>query len=236
MNQSDFIEYCLNARQYGKTTLIMADMIAEADRINNRNRVPLIKNVIFNDPATIVFWVDGTKTVVKCQEGDIYDPEKGMAMAICKKALGNQGNYCEVFKKWLPDETEKSNRFWQDLDRIAKHADKTIAAFKELGDKLKDEAEKKKSSDNDLRCTVCKRLRLSQEFGHYCTVDGRVIDPAKHACSYFEHEIATCDDCSRCYAVAVNEEGSCIEFRCDLIDEKSINRTEPACWRFDANK
>lgn len=68
--------------------------------------VPAIKNVIFNDPATIILWADGTKTVVKCQDGDIYDPEKGMAMAICKKALGNQGNYCEVFKKWLPEEEE----------------------------------------------------------------------------------------------------------------------------------
>lgn len=66
--------------------------------------VPTIKKVIFNDPATIILWTDGTKTVVKCQEGDIYDPEKGMAMAICKRALGNQGNYCEVFKKWLPEE------------------------------------------------------------------------------------------------------------------------------------
>ena len=67
-------------------------------------KVPEIKNVIHNDPATIVFWADNTKTVVKCQEGDIYDPEKGLAMAISKKALGNQGNYCNTFKKWLPDE------------------------------------------------------------------------------------------------------------------------------------
>lgn len=72
------------------------------------NRViPSIKKVIFNDPATIVFWEDGSKTVVKCQDGDIYDPEKGLAMAISKKALGNQGNYCEVFKKWLPEEPEE---------------------------------------------------------------------------------------------------------------------------------
>lgn len=66
-----------------------------------------IKRVVFNDPATIVFWADNTKTVVKCQEGDIYDPEKGLAMAIAKKALGNKGNYCEVFKKWLPKEKAK---------------------------------------------------------------------------------------------------------------------------------
>lgn len=63
--------------------------------------IPRIKNVIFNEPATIVFWADGTKTVVKCQEGDIFDPEKGLTMAITKKALGNQGNYCNEIKKWV---------------------------------------------------------------------------------------------------------------------------------------
>lgn len=61
-----------------------------------------IKNVIFNPPATIVFWQDGTKTVVKCGEHDIYDPEKGIAMAIAKKALGNKGNYYNSIKEWLP--------------------------------------------------------------------------------------------------------------------------------------
>lgn len=65
---------------------------------------PEIKNVIFNDPATIVFWEDGTKTVVKCQDGDKFDPEKGLAMAIVKKAYGNKGNYCNKLKKWLPKE------------------------------------------------------------------------------------------------------------------------------------
>ena len=60
-----------------------------------------IKNVIFNDPATIVFWHDGTKTVVKCDEYDIFDPEKGLAMAISKKFLGNQGNYYNEIRKWV---------------------------------------------------------------------------------------------------------------------------------------
>ena len=73
---------------------------------NKFNRLPDIKNVIFNDPATIVFWSDGSKTVVKVQDGDEYDEEKGLAMAISKKALGNKGNYCNEFKKWLPEEDE----------------------------------------------------------------------------------------------------------------------------------
>lgn len=91
-----------------------ADHDVELDRIfyhilNSRygirtatmNDIPEIKNVIFNDPATIVFWNDGTKTVVKCQPGDSFDPEKGLAMAIVKKAYGNKGSYCNQLKKWL---------------------------------------------------------------------------------------------------------------------------------------
>ena len=66
-----------------------------------------IKKVYFNDPVTVVLWEDGTKSIVRTCAGDIYDPEKGLAMAIAKKALGNQGNYYEVFKKWLPEEKDE---------------------------------------------------------------------------------------------------------------------------------
>ena len=61
---------------------------------------PEIKNVIFNPPATIVFWDDGTKTVVKAQNNEHFDPEKGLSMAIAKKHFGNKGHYFEEIKKW----------------------------------------------------------------------------------------------------------------------------------------
>ena len=85
------------------------DVMAARDFLNSiygmsSSHIPEIKNVIFNDPATIVFWEDGTKTVVKCQDCDGFDPEKGLAMAIAKKAYGNKGNYCNKLKKWLPKE------------------------------------------------------------------------------------------------------------------------------------
>lgn len=67
-----------------------------------------IKGVIFNNPATVVIWEDGTKTVVKCQKGDTYSEELGLAMCIAKKFFGNKGNFNEVFKKWLPKEPEKT--------------------------------------------------------------------------------------------------------------------------------
>lgn len=52
-----------------------------------------IKDVKFSGPATIVFWTDGTKTVVKCRKGDKFDSEKGIAMACAKKLLGNEDGY-----------------------------------------------------------------------------------------------------------------------------------------------
>ena len=71
-----------------------------------------IKDVIFNPPATIVFWMDGTKTVVKDQGEVFYDPEKGMAMAVAKKAFGNQGNYYNQFAKYLDIyEKKQENEF-----------------------------------------------------------------------------------------------------------------------------
>ena len=48
------------------------------------------RKAIFNPPATIVLWKDGTKTVVKCDERDTYDKRTGLALCFMKKALGNK--------------------------------------------------------------------------------------------------------------------------------------------------
>lgn len=82
-----------------------------------------IKKVIFNNPATIVFWSDGSKTVVKAHLDD-YDPEKGLAMAIAKKALGNEGNYYNIFKKWLPNEDNSEEIRDRILNQLAEIAEK----------------------------------------------------------------------------------------------------------------
>ena len=67
-------------------------------------KIDWVKKVIFNPPATIVYWFDGTKTVVKAQDGDIFDKEKGFAMACAKKFFGNKGNYYNEFRKHGADE------------------------------------------------------------------------------------------------------------------------------------
>ena len=62
----------------------------------------MIDRVIFNDPATIIIWKDGSKTVVKRSEDDIWDPEKGFCMAVIKKLYG-----CTSFiKRFMEPEEE----------------------------------------------------------------------------------------------------------------------------------
>ncbi len=48
-----------------------------------------IERVLYNYPATIVFWSDHTKTVVKCKQGEFFDHQTGLAMAILKKIYGS---------------------------------------------------------------------------------------------------------------------------------------------------
>jgi hypothetical protein len=97
------------ADQFGLpySVLKAADDIVETHDNEGENdmrlRVPEIKKVIFNKPAVIVLWKDGTKTIVKAQGKSRYDKEKGLAMAIAKKALGNEGNYYNEFRKWLEE-------------------------------------------------------------------------------------------------------------------------------------
>lgn len=63
-----------------------------------------IEKVIFNNPATIVIWKDGTKTIVKANGDDPFIQEYGLAMAIAKKVLGNKGHYYETIKKYCVPE------------------------------------------------------------------------------------------------------------------------------------
>lgn len=49
----------------------------------------MIDHVMYSKPATIVFWIDGTKTVVKSTGSDVFSKETGVALAILKKMFGD---------------------------------------------------------------------------------------------------------------------------------------------------
>lgn len=100
----DTVEYSTLDREvtiHGTIPYIPYDKIFA---ITNVPREYRIKNVIFNGPATIVFWADDTKTVVKCQDGDEFDAEKAIAMCYVKKIHSNKSRFNNYIKKWLPKE------------------------------------------------------------------------------------------------------------------------------------
>ena len=74
----------------------------KAEKVGNTRLV--INDVIFSGPATVVQWADGSKTVVKAQNGEKMDAEKGLAMAVVKKLYGDGGKYYDLFKKFCADQ------------------------------------------------------------------------------------------------------------------------------------
>ena len=74
-------------------------------RINEEN-IPrkLIRSIsselFFNGPATIVFWNDGTKTVVKCTR-EIYNKRTAIMWAIMKKAYGSSSRVNKAFDEMI---------------------------------------------------------------------------------------------------------------------------------------
>ena len=84
----------------GEITLSLTNAITPLEMFAVFGGMPEPEKVIFSNPATIVYWNDNTKTVVKCGEEDTYDKEKGLALCYMKKFLGNKGNYNDTLKKW----------------------------------------------------------------------------------------------------------------------------------------
>lgn len=91
-----------------------------------------IRDIIFNGPATIILWRDGSKTVIKLQKGDKWDPEKAVAMAVMKKVFGTNetgSNYLEFVKPYI----EKALEDYKGCEETTKSpADELIEMNQEL--------------------------------------------------------------------------------------------------------
>lgn len=104
----NYPEYFLKLKEESQNKINLVLLREAIDRIKKEETTmncdirSNIKDVIFSYPATIILWKDGTKTIVKAGKDEKYDPEKGFAMAVCKKMFGNEGNYYEVFKEYVP--------------------------------------------------------------------------------------------------------------------------------------
>lgn len=86
------------------TEMVRKRLLAKLTGENNAapEKKTYIDRIIFNNPATVILWSDGEKTVVKCQPGDEYDPLTGALMCIAKRCFGNKGAYNDVLRLWVP--------------------------------------------------------------------------------------------------------------------------------------
>lgn len=109
----------------------------EGKKTASATNTAAIKDVIFAPPDTIVYWSDGSKTVVKCSEKDVFDPEKGLAMAIAKRCGGNKGSYYKEIQNWV----EKSGKKYTgktaagkavDLDVLKKYSSEANKNFEKF--------------------------------------------------------------------------------------------------------
>lgn len=131
LRKTDYTDYC--KYDVMRTKEMYKQMLNTRYGIGTARMLPEIADVIFSGPATIVQWKDGTKTVVKCNKGENFDPEKGLVMAITKKALGNKGNYYETIRKWmhpgvtvLKTITVKSNGVETEINKVSSNDIKKI--------------------------------------------------------------------------------------------------------------
>lgn len=91
---------------------------AYLDKDKNLKEV-YIKQVIYQNPATIVFWSDDTKTVSKTHAGDVYSPEAGLVLCILKKT--QEKTLKGLLDAWVPYESfthTKQNTVIQTLKNV----------------------------------------------------------------------------------------------------------------------
>lgn len=111
-----------------------------------------INKVIFNGLATIIFWADGTKTIVKCSKNDIYDPEKAFLMAYFEKISG-------LNKSQVKKTLEKYTRLAppSEIDLLVDYVNKT-RELEEVwaNNKLQQLETSKVPIDDEKDCLLCR--------------------------------------------------------------------------------
>lgn len=77
---------------------------------------PKVKRVVYHEPATIVFWTDDTKTVVKCIDGQPYEKYAGFCAAVTKKILAGQARRRRLpEQKIVPSRLKRKNLLAKNL-------------------------------------------------------------------------------------------------------------------------
>ena len=102
----------------------------------DKSRQPItVDHIFYDDVATVVFWTDGTKTVVKCAEGTKYDEYAAFCIALAKKIYGNNSalkrainNHARYSKKrQIEKKFNTEDRIEEAVRKYVQHIHKNLA-------------------------------------------------------------------------------------------------------------
>ena len=97
--------------------------------------VPEIVNLIFSGPATIIIWSDGTKTMVKCAEGQQFDRYSGFCACVCKKLFGSSSEVKRIMDAFDADKIrEAEERMKEQRRRESEARENAARERKQLAD------------------------------------------------------------------------------------------------------
>lgn len=132
------------------------------------------KKIIFSGPCTIVLWMDGTKTMARASEKEMFDPEKGVAICFMKRALGETEGK-KVLRKASKDHYDEISRIAsKELDEELKRVKiplpegvtirpfdfnidtSTIVEVAKVEEEQKEKEEKKVEEKEFRSCFTCK--------------------------------------------------------------------------------
>jgi hypothetical protein len=78
-----------------------------------------IEKVLYNNPATIVFWSDGTQTRNICPKETLYNPDTGLAFCVLKKFMGGD-EMAKLFNDWELKDYRRDKGNWVELKDVRK--------------------------------------------------------------------------------------------------------------------
>lgn len=105
---------------------IMEDVMRTNEMFYRIGLIPT--KIIYNPPATIVLWADGTKTVVKCSAEDEYNEYYGFLCALGKKMFGTNSH----LKKLIDEKAERhypEDEFSKQIEQLSKSMNKIAKEF-----------------------------------------------------------------------------------------------------------
>lgn len=135
---------------FGDCSSVHSGVIQEAKHVT-------VKDIKFNGPATIIFYEDGSKEVVKCQKNDKVDKEKAIYMAMLKHK--NKKLYSIINKALSSEDPEKTLAY-----EFIKYEGGDVKLLHQLcNDAIKAEKPKKKIKKNNAKVATKKTNKKSKE-------------------------------------------------------------------------